>query len=110
LKFLAPGTTLHMGLAVSLLITAVGLILALAVHPTGSHQVDVNTVGWILFVVGLVGFILDLLLWSQWGPGYLRRTTVASAGTGYPERRVGARRRTVVEEEEVAPGPPPPGY
>jgi hypothetical protein len=110
LKFLASGTTLRMGLAVSLLITAVGLILALAVHPTGSHQVDVNTVGWILFVVGLVGFILDLLLWSQWGPGYLRRNTVASAGTGYPERRVGARRRTFVDEEEVAPGPPPPGY
>jgi hypothetical protein len=107
------GTTLHMGLAVSLIITAVGLILALAVHPTGSHQVDVNTVGWILFLVGLVGFILDLLLWSQWGPGYLRRTTVASAEPGYPARRVGGTRRTVVEEEEVAapaPGAPPPGY
>jgi hypothetical protein len=101
-----------MGLAVSLIISAVGLILALAVHPTGSHQVDVNTVGWILFLLGLVGFILDLLLWSQWGPGYLRRTTVASAGPGYPARRVGGTRRTVVEEEEVAaPGPPPPpGY
>lgn len=99
-----------MGLAISLIISAVGLILALAVHPTGTHQVDVNTVGWILFLVGLVGFILDLLLWSQWGPGYMRRTTVASAGPGYPARRVGAR-RTVVEEEEVAPqAPPPPGY
>ena len=99
-----------MGLAVSLIIAAVGLILALAVHPTGTHQVDVNTVGWILFLLGLVGFILDLLLWSQWGPGYLRRTTVSTAGPGYPARRVGGTRRTVVEEEEVAPGPPPPGY
>jgi hypothetical protein len=99
-----------MGLAVSLIIAAVGLILALAVHPTGTHQVDVNTVGWILFLLGLVGFILDLLLWSQWGPGYLRRTTVATTGPGYPARRV-AGRRTVVEEEEVAPpAPPPPGY
>jgi hypothetical protein len=110
IHFLAPGHDVHMGLAVSLLISAVGLILALAVHPSGSHQVDVNTVGWILFIVGLVGFILDLLLWSQWGPGYLRRTTVASSGTGYPARRVGGTRRTVVEEEEVTPGPPPPGY
>jgi hypothetical protein len=110
LKFLLQGTTLHMGLAVSLIISAVGLILALAVHPTGSHQVDVNTVGWILFLLGLVGFILDLLLWSQWGPGYMRRTTVATAGPGYPARRVGGR-RTVVEEEEVAPpAGPPPGY
>jgi hypothetical protein len=96
-----------MGIAVSLLISAVGLILALAVHPTGSHQVDVNTVGWILFIVGVVGLILDLLLWSEWGPGYLRRTTVSTAGPGYPARRRPGSRRTVVEEEDVAPGPPP---
>ncbi|MDX6476729.1 MAG: hypothetical protein QOH95_2240 [Gaiellaceae bacterium] len=99
-----------MGLAVSLIIAAVGLILALAVHPTGNHQVDVNTVGWILFLLGLVGFILDLLLWSQWGPGYLRRTTVSEVGPGYPARRAVGTRRTVVEEEDVAPPPgPPPG-
>jgi hypothetical protein len=110
LNFLAQGNSVPMGIAVSLLVTAVGLILALAVHPTGSQQVDVNTVGWILFIVGLVALILDLLLWSQWGPGYLRRTTVSSAGPGYPARRAGGTRRTVVEEEEVAaPGPPPPG-
>jgi hypothetical protein len=100
-----------MGIAVSLIISAVGLILALAVHPNGSHQVDVNTVGWILFILGLAGLILDLLLWSEWGPGYMRRRTVATRGGTYPARPVvGGARRTVVEEEEVAPGPPPPGY
>ena len=101
-----------MGLAVSLIITAVGLILALAVHPAGSHPVDVNTVGWILFLVGLIGFILDLMLWSSFGPGYMRQTTVADAGSGYPVRRRAAygARRTVVEEEDVAPPGPPPGY
>lgn len=98
-----------MGLAVSLIIAAVGLILALAVHPTGSHSVDINTVGWILFLVGLIGFILDLLLWSNWGPGYMRRRTpYATADPGYPARP--AARRMVIEEEQVAPGPPPPGY
>jgi len=100
-----------MGLAVSLIITAVGLILALAVHPAGSHPVDVNTVGWILFLVGLIGFILDLMLWSSWGPGYMRRTTVADPQAAYPvRRRAYGGRRTVVEEEDVAPGGPPPGY
>jgi hypothetical protein len=100
-----------MGLAVSLIITAVGLILALAVHPAGSHPVDVNTVGWILFVVGLIGFILDLMLWSSLGPGHMRRTTVADTGTGYPvRRRAYGGRRTIVEEEDVAPPGPPPGY
>ena len=98
-----------MGIALSLIISAVGLILALAVHPTRAHSVNVNTVGWILFVLGLVGLILDLLLWSEWGPGYLRRTTVVDRGAGYPARRVRGTRRTVVEEEEIVPpaGPPP---
>jgi hypothetical protein len=98
-----------MGVALSLIIAAVGLILAVAVHPTGAHSVDVNTVGWILFVVGLIGLVLDLLLWSQWGPGYLRRTSYAAEDPGYPARRRVGGRRTIVEEEEVAPGPPP-GY
>lgn len=100
-----------MGIAVSLILTAVGLILALAVHPSGSSSVDPNTVGWILFVVGLVGLILDLLLWSSYGPGYLRRTTVVDRGAYPVRRRPTGRRRTVVEEEDVAgpgPGAPPP--
>ncbi len=102
-----------MGIALSLLISAVGLILALAVHPANPGSVDPNTVGWILFVVGLVGLILDLLLWSSYGPAYLRRTTVVDDGArGYPARRtVRPRRRRIVEEEEVAgpgPGAPPP--
>jgi hypothetical protein len=102
-----------MGIVLSLLIAAVGLILALAVHPANPGSVDPNTVGWILFVVGLVGLILDLLLWSSYGPGYLRRTTVVDGGArAYPVRRgVRGTRRTVVEEEELAgpgPGAPPP--
>ena len=97
-----------MGLAVSLIIAAVGLILALAVHPANPGSVDVNTVGWILFLVGLIGFILDLMLWSQWGPGYMRRrsTYVEGAAPVAP-----ARRRTVVEEvADDGPAGPPPGY
>jgi hypothetical protein len=93
-----------MGFAVSILLAAVGLILALAVHPTHPGSVDVNTVGWILFLVGLIGFVVDLLLLSSWGPGYLRRTTYAT-DSGYPVRRTA--RRTVVHEEEVPPAGPP---
>jgi preprotein translocase subunit Sss1 len=93
-----------MGLAVSLLIAAAGLVLALAVHPASEGSIDVNTVGWILFIVGLIGFVIDLLLWSSWGPGYLRRDST------YVERRVyPARRRKVVEEIDEPAGPPP-GY
>jgi len=96
-----------MGVAVSLIIAAVGLILALAVHPASQGSIDVNTVGWILFLVGLIGFIIDLLLWSSWGPGYLRNSTT------YVERRAPAyprRRRRVVEEIDDPAAGPPPGY
>jgi hypothetical protein len=95
------------GLGVSLIITAVGLILALAIHPSHPGSVNVNTVGWILFVVGLVGFILDLMLWSEWGPGYMRRSR-ATYVEGAPRRRMYPARRRVVEEvDDVG---PPPGY
>ncbi|HET7129737.1 MAG TPA: DUF6458 family protein [Gaiellaceae bacterium] len=95
-----------MGLAVSLLIAAVGLVLALAIHPASQGSVDVNTVGWILFIVGVIGFVLDLVLWSSWGPGYMRRDAT------YVQRRpmYAPRRRRIVEEvDDPAPGPPP-GY
>ena len=97
-----------MGFLVSLVITAVGFILALAVHPTHPGSVNVNTVGWILVVFGLVGFFADLLLWSSWGPGYMRRTSYVDQGPAngaYPSR--GYPRRRVIEEEE---GPQGPGY
>ena len=99
-----------MGIAVSLIIAAVGLILALAVHPANPGSVDVNTVGWILFVVGLIGLVLDMLFCSSWGPGYMRRR-YTETGPGYPTNTPAAGyppRRRVVEEEDVAPGPP--GY
>jgi hypothetical protein len=96
-----------MGIAVSLIIAAAGLILALAVHPASQGSIDVNTVGWILFLVGVVGFILDLVLWSSWGPGYLRRdaTYVEQRGPAYARPR----RRRIVEEVDDPAGPPP-GY
>jgi hypothetical protein len=61
------------GIAVSLLITAVGLVLALAIHPTNPGSVDVNTVGWILFSVGVLGLVLDLVPFPAWEPSLRRR-------------------------------------
>ena len=100
-----------MGFVVGILITAVGFILALAVHPSNPHSVNVNTVGWILVIVGLIALLADLLLWSSVGPGYLRRRTYVDQGPGYggyPGWR-GYGRRRVIEEEE-SPGGPGPGY
>jgi hypothetical protein len=68
-------TLLRMRLVVSVLIAAIGLILALAIHPVNPGAVNINTVGWILFVVGVIGMVLDVVRWSSWSPRYLRRTS-----------------------------------
>jgi hypothetical protein len=93
-----------MGFGVSLVLIAVGAILTWAV--TADVQgLDINVVGVILMVVGLVGFLLSLLFWSSWGgPGYFSRRAYVADGSGAPY----ARRREVVEEDVGPPGPPPP--
>ena len=59
-----------MGLGVSLILIAVGAVLAWAVH-TNTSGVDIHTVGYILLIVGGVGALLALAFWSTWwGPGY----------------------------------------
>jgi hypothetical protein len=81
-----------MGLGASLFLIAVGAILTWAVTAEASG-VDIQVVGVILMVVGLVGFVLSILFWSTWGgPAYF--------GT--------RRRATYVDEERPPPGPPPP--
>jgi hypothetical protein len=101
-----------MGLPVSLILIAVGAILAFAVNQSDPNPtVDIDVVGWVLMLVGLIGLLLSLLLWERLGPGawgwHRGPAGAAPPGSGYP------RRRTVVEEDEappppVEPGPPPP--
>ena len=62
-----------MGLGVSLLLVAAGAILAFAVNAEVSG-VDVQAVGWILLIVGIVGGVISMIFWSSWaGPGYWSR-------------------------------------
>jgi hypothetical protein len=68
-----------MGIGVSLILIAVGAVLAWAVDVSTSGF-NVNTVGYILLVVGIVGVLISMMFWSSWG------------GFG------GERRRTVIEE------------
>lgn len=99
-----------MGLPVSLILIAVGAILAFAVNQSDPNPpVDVDVVGWILMLVGLVGGLLSLLLWERLGPGALgwHRGGYAGPSAGGPGNA--PRRRTVVEEEEAPPPPGPPG-
>lgn len=99
-----------MGLPVSLILIAVGAILAFAINQNDPNPpVDVDVVGWVLMLVGLVGLLLSLLLWERLGPGQLGWHRGYPAGGPAPGRAGSPRRRTVVEEEEASPPPGPPG-
>ena len=75
-----------MGLGVSIFLIAVGAILAWAVNVQVSG-VDVNMVGVILLVVGVLGLLLSLFFWSSWGGfGGWRRETVVREDPGYDRR------------------------
>ena len=82
-----------MGIGVSLILIAVGAVLAFAVHVT-TTGFNINTVGYILLVVGAVGALISLVFWSSWGGVGGSRRTVVDEGPA-------ARRRTVVEDEVV---------
>lgn len=55
-----------MGVATSIVLFAIGAILRFA---TTVHSSDFNiqTIGVILMIVGVVGFIVSLLFWASWG-------------------------------------------
>ncbi|MFN2627230.1 MAG: DUF6458 family protein [Gaiellaceae bacterium] len=104
-----------MGIPVSLVLIAVGAVLGLAVHPSGSHPVNVNTVGWILLAVGVFGLVLTMLFWDSWAGGrsFRRRGAYGAPPPGYGEAPAAppapgyAPRTTVVEEDDPPPAPPP---
>jgi hypothetical protein len=66
-----------MGITVSLLVAAAGAVLIWAVTATVSG-LNINTVGVILLIVGVIGFVISLFFWSSWG-GFGARNTTAAA-------------------------------
>jgi hypothetical protein len=55
-----------MGIGVSLILIAIGAVLAFAVHVSG-NGFNVHAIGIILLVVGAIGALLSLIFWSSWG-------------------------------------------
>lgn len=86
-----------MGVGFGLVLIAAGAILTWAVNATVSG-LDINAVGVILLVLGIILVVLDMLWWQSWQAGPWRRTTYVDAAP--------ASRRVVVEEDSAAPGPP----
>jgi hypothetical protein len=97
-----------MGIPVGLILIAAGAILAWGItdEPSG---LDLDAIGVILMVIGLVGLVLTMLLWqSWWGPGYWSRSTYVEDASARPWYYGGpwARRTTTYVEDDA---PPPPG-
>jgi hypothetical protein len=64
-----------MGISLSLLLAATGAVLIWAVDATVAG-LNIHTVGVILLIVGIVGFVASLVFWSSWGGFGGRDTTV----------------------------------
>ena len=80
-----------MGTGVSVFFIAVGAILAFAVN-TPTEGVDLDAIGVILMLVGILGLLFSLVLWDDWRPA--RRTEYAD------DRDVVIRHDPVVIDEE----------
>jgi hypothetical protein len=76
------------GIGTSLVLIAAGAIMAFAVS-VETDGFNVNTIGWILMVVGVVGLIISLIV------GTATTTTTPGSSATYVDRQ------TVVEREPV---------
>jgi hypothetical protein len=74
------------GLVVSIIVFAVGAILDWAVTEPFQHGFNVNKVGWILMVVGVVGAVVSILVMVA--ANTRRSRTVVDDGQGNVVRRV----------------------
>ena len=75
-----------MGIAVSILLIAVGAVLTWGVTAE-AEGLDVNAIGVILLIVGILGLVLSMIFWSSWGWGGFRRTAYVEGGPSSPSHR-----------------------
>jgi Domain of unknown function (DUF6458) len=88
-----------MGIGAGIFLFAVGAILAFALE-TEVGGIDLDVVGWILMIVGIVGVVLTLTIW---GP---RRRAVVTEEAPVAYRRDPATYRRVEERSDVPPTDP----
>ena len=75
-----------MGIGASIFLFVVGAILTFAVDVSTSGF-NINTVGIILMVAGLLGLVFSALFWSSFAP-WSRRRTVGGADRVVEKRRI----------------------
>jgi hypothetical protein len=55
-----------MGIGVSVFLLAVGAIMTFALNASVSG-INLDTVGIILMIVGVIGLLFSMMFWSSWG-------------------------------------------
>jgi predicted membrane channel-forming protein YqfA (hemolysin III family) len=76
-----------MSIGASIFLLVIGAILTFAVN-VSAEGFNINTVGIILMVAGVIGLLLSLLFWSSFSP-YRRRAGGPEAhARGVEERRI----------------------
>ena len=55
-----------MGIGVSVFLLAIGAILTFAINASVSG-IDLDTVGVILMIVGVIGLVTSMMFWNSWG-------------------------------------------
>jgi hypothetical protein len=65
-----------LGIGVGLFLIAIGAILTFALGDDVLGTVNVDVVGIILMVVGLVGLVLSVMFWSSFAPSRRNERTV----------------------------------
>jgi hypothetical protein len=93
-----------MGIGGSIFLLALGAILAFAVNAHISG-LDINVVGYVLMLAGLVGLIITIWYWQS-----RRRTTTVSSAQRPVMRSDGTYVNEYQETRRDDPPPPPPGY
>jgi hypothetical protein len=95
-----------MGVGTSIFLIAIGAILDFAVKVQNStHGININRVGLILMIVGIVGLVISLFFWSSWGGvgSYRRRRVTTAPARSYVDadgRRYVERPADYVEERD----------
>jgi hypothetical protein len=74
------------GLVVSIIVFAVGAILDWAVTEPNQHGFNINKVGWILMIVGVVGAVVSVIVMVL--ANTRRQRTIVDDGQGNVVRRV----------------------
>ncbi|HKY74845.1 MAG TPA: DUF6458 family protein [Acidimicrobiia bacterium] len=87
-----------MGIGVSIFLLAVGAIFAFAIN-VSAEGINLDTVGAILIILGLIGLLASLVWWNDWTPN---RRTVAydDAGDRLVVRRRGPRVVTIDDADD----------